>query len=326
MGELHAKARELAGTDGPLADAIEAVLVENERLRAALSVGPEPDTAPRAGGPIPAPDVDKHGTPWCTGDECGAYDGKRCELLGQRPDRICEPAVIDLARRYRGAGAMTRRQVGRAHAAEVARDEARDGLRALLAALFLDDTPRLSAIKRAQTLVESWGGAPTMLTTATSEPAPTWHREHHGDGRWTDRQVVGEPVPGEAAPSVPEPTPQDWKDAAEAGGVDVSAVPYGAAVASRVIRIIEERMAPSVPASEPPHRVGDTWEADDGATARTVSVLVEGGGVVTIEHPGGALTSATVKSLRAIGLRRVRCAETSEHVVLDETDDHARPA
>jgi hypothetical protein len=26
-------------------------------------------------------------------EECGQHDGKRCRLLGVRPDRLCEPAV-----------------------------------------------------------------------------------------------------------------------------------------------------------------------------------------------------------------------------------------
>lgn len=36
--------------------------------------------------------------PWCTEDECCAYDGKRCRLIGFRPSTICEPAVQDRIR------------------------------------------------------------------------------------------------------------------------------------------------------------------------------------------------------------------------------------
>ena len=46
------------------------------------------------------PDVpDEKGVPMCSDDNCPSYDGKRCRLLGSRPDRICEPAVIELVRR-----------------------------------------------------------------------------------------------------------------------------------------------------------------------------------------------------------------------------------
>ncbi len=33
------------------------------------------------------------GLPWCSREECPAYDGKRCRLTGSRPSNICEPAV-----------------------------------------------------------------------------------------------------------------------------------------------------------------------------------------------------------------------------------------
>lgn len=41
----------------------------------------------------PEPRIDEQGVPRCAPDNCGAYDGKRCDLLGYRPDSVCEPAV-----------------------------------------------------------------------------------------------------------------------------------------------------------------------------------------------------------------------------------------
>lgn len=42
------------------------------------------------------PNIDDNGVPWCS-EDCQCHDGKRCTLLGMRPDSICEPAVIALA-------------------------------------------------------------------------------------------------------------------------------------------------------------------------------------------------------------------------------------
>lgn len=44
------------------------------------------------------PNVDKSGVPKCA-EECPSHDGKRCEILGYRPDAICEPAVREMAAR-----------------------------------------------------------------------------------------------------------------------------------------------------------------------------------------------------------------------------------
>jgi hypothetical protein len=41
------------------------------------------------------PTPDEHGLPKCSTDECRQYDGKRCGLLGFRPDIFCEPALKD---------------------------------------------------------------------------------------------------------------------------------------------------------------------------------------------------------------------------------------
>lgn len=40
----------------------------------------------------PEPRLDEHEIPWCD-EHCPHHDGKRCELIGHRPDAICEPAV-----------------------------------------------------------------------------------------------------------------------------------------------------------------------------------------------------------------------------------------
>jgi hypothetical protein len=36
------------------------------------------------------------GVPFCT-DVCPQYDGKRCEILGARPCRVCEPSVARMS-------------------------------------------------------------------------------------------------------------------------------------------------------------------------------------------------------------------------------------
>lgn len=54
------------------------------------------------GGPVaplgvdaPQPTRDAHGLPLCALDDCRQFDGKRCRLTGFRPDRFCEPALIE---------------------------------------------------------------------------------------------------------------------------------------------------------------------------------------------------------------------------------------
>jgi len=54
-----------------------------------------------AGAQYPKPRLDEHEVPWCD-DGCPHHDGKRCELIGHRPDAICEPAVhilVNMAQR-----------------------------------------------------------------------------------------------------------------------------------------------------------------------------------------------------------------------------------
>ena len=47
------------------------------------------------------PEYDKDGV-GIHSDDCPAYDGKRCSLIGFRPDRICEAWVLDLIKRAGG--------------------------------------------------------------------------------------------------------------------------------------------------------------------------------------------------------------------------------
>jgi hypothetical protein len=46
------------------------------------------------------PTKDKDGLPLHT-DDCPEYDGKRCRLVGFRPDHFCEPALIEEKERAR---------------------------------------------------------------------------------------------------------------------------------------------------------------------------------------------------------------------------------
>lgn len=50
----------------------------------------------------PEPKWDSDSIPRCD-ERCPAFDGKRCELLGFRPDVICEPAVFELVGNARDA-------------------------------------------------------------------------------------------------------------------------------------------------------------------------------------------------------------------------------
>ena len=44
------------------------------------------------------PSLGADGIPWCT-EACPSHDGKRCELLGGQPSRVCEPMVLKLVER-----------------------------------------------------------------------------------------------------------------------------------------------------------------------------------------------------------------------------------
>lgn len=85
-----------------------------------------------------SPSLGAGGVPLCSEGNCPAYDGKRCKALGFSPDRICEPAVVRLARRDDDIRGEERRKL--TEAVNAIRDEARriederDEARAQLAA------------------------------------------------------------------------------------------------------------------------------------------------------------------------------------------------
>ena len=56
----------------------------------------------------PEPHVDEHGIPRCH-DDCSQHDGKRCRILGFRPDGLCEPAVFEMAQQIKAADELVRR-------------------------------------------------------------------------------------------------------------------------------------------------------------------------------------------------------------------------
>lgn len=43
----------------------------------------------------------RSGVPFCS-ESCARHDGKRCRILGFRPDGICEPAVSEMGRMLSG--------------------------------------------------------------------------------------------------------------------------------------------------------------------------------------------------------------------------------
>lgn len=50
----------------------------------------------------PEPVISSRGVPWCT-STCGRFVNKQCELLGHRPESICEPYVAEMVQVARGA-------------------------------------------------------------------------------------------------------------------------------------------------------------------------------------------------------------------------------
>lgn len=47
--------------------------------------------------PKPNPARDANGLPLCDEERCALHDGKRCRALGFRPDRFCEPVLVEMA-------------------------------------------------------------------------------------------------------------------------------------------------------------------------------------------------------------------------------------
>lgn len=45
------------------------------------------------------PTIDERGIPTCSTEDCRQYDGKRCKLIGHRPELLCTPVMGDLIRR-----------------------------------------------------------------------------------------------------------------------------------------------------------------------------------------------------------------------------------
>jgi hypothetical protein len=52
----------------------------------------------------PTPSWDSDGVPECLHEtrQCRNFDGKRCDILGERPDWICRPMVRRMAELLRG--------------------------------------------------------------------------------------------------------------------------------------------------------------------------------------------------------------------------------
>lgn len=54
-------------------------------------------------GPKPNPTLNAEGLPLCSEDACALYDGKRCRAIGFRPGTYCEPALVELVAKAKGA-------------------------------------------------------------------------------------------------------------------------------------------------------------------------------------------------------------------------------
>lgn len=53
--------------------------------------------------PKPNPTLNAEGLPLCSEDACALYDGKRCRAIGFRPGTYCEPALVELVEKAKGA-------------------------------------------------------------------------------------------------------------------------------------------------------------------------------------------------------------------------------
>jgi hypothetical protein len=67
------------------------------------------------------------GIPYCT-EECSRFDGKRCDLMGFRPDGICEPAVKAMADEIKTLRARLQSRAGEVAALEAAAEALADRL------------------------------------------------------------------------------------------------------------------------------------------------------------------------------------------------------
>ena len=72
----------------------------------------------------PNPIRDAHGLPLCSEDACALYDGKRCSALGFRPDRFCEPALVDLVKERKALKARVSELERRPHPTDTTIEQA----------------------------------------------------------------------------------------------------------------------------------------------------------------------------------------------------------
>ena len=49
------------------------------------------------GGKPAEPEWSDEGVPWCAEDKCHHFDGKRCDLTGNRTYRLCGPTIEAMA-------------------------------------------------------------------------------------------------------------------------------------------------------------------------------------------------------------------------------------
>ena len=138
--------------------------------------------------PKPNPTRDANGLPLCNEDGCALHDGKRCRALGFRPDRFCEPALVELVEERRALKArvaeLERRPGPVEHAARMAAVQGKTlGAGGVLAALIAGQA------KDAATTIEQ---APPddLLDRITPEGACRHRRvslrpDHHGNPETT---------------------------------------------------------------------------------------------------------------------------------------------
>lgn len=103
----------------------------------------------------PNPNRDAHGLPLCSQDDCACYDGKRCSALGFRPDRFCEPALVEIVEERDAlkarVGEMERRPGPLEHATRMAAMQGKTlGAGGVLAALIAGQPrPEATTIEQA---------------------------------------------------------------------------------------------------------------------------------------------------------------------------------